>query len=212
MFGFMVEKLTLFTLIINLPISLILSVFAAEITVPLFGIDFAPTADVLRILIWYALVTMAVATLSRALVVQNRQRVILVIRALGLALNIVLNLALLPRIGVRGAAIASVVSEILVVLALGSVSRAEGLRWSNLLPRLVRLGGLGGLMALALGALGSVNIVLAVAGGLTLYVVGVLLGRVLADDDWDLLYRLVAALPGGSQVRKYWRRNVELNW
>jgi hypothetical protein len=67
-------------------------------------------------------------------------------------------------------------------------------------------------MALALGALGSVNIVLAVAGGLTLYVVGVLLGRVLADDDWDLLYRLVAALPGGSQVRKYWRRNVELNW
>ncbi len=40
----------------------------------------------------------------------------------------------------------------------------------------------------------------------------VLVGRVLAGDDWDLLYRLAAAVPGGSLILRYWHRAVKLNW
>ncbi len=83
-FGFIVEKLSFFTLMIAVPIALVLSIFSAEITVPLFGPDFAPTADVLRILIWYAAVAMTVNVFAQAMVVQNRQRRLLILRACGL--------------------------------------------------------------------------------------------------------------------------------
>jgi hypothetical protein len=61
-------------------------------------------------------------------------------------------------------------------------------------------------------ALGAIHPILGMAGGALVYALGALLGRVLAHDDWDLLYRLVAAVPGGSLVLRYWHREVELNW
>jgi hypothetical protein len=39
-----------------------------------------------------------------------------------------------------------------------------------------------------------------------------LFGRILRADDWDLLYRLAAAMPGSKLILKYWRRDVVLNW
>ena len=39
---------------------------------------------------------------------------------------------------------------------------------------------------------------------------GLLLARVLSAEDWDLLYRLAASIPGGGFLTRYWRRDVEL--
>jgi hypothetical protein len=61
-------------------------------------------------------------------------------------------------------------------------------------------------------ALGSLNAILGMIGGALVYVGGVLIGRVLAGDDWDLLYRLAAAVPGGALILRYWHREVKLNW
>ena len=80
-----------------------LSLFAAEITVPLFGADFAPAAEILRILVWYALVRLVADVYIQALITGNRQRRMLVVYGGGLLLNVALNLVLLPRMGVRGA-------------------------------------------------------------------------------------------------------------
>jgi hypothetical protein len=49
-------------------------------------------------------------------------------------------------------------------------------------------------------------------GGALVYLGGVVVGRVLAGDDWDLLYRLVAAVPGSALILRYWHREVKLNW
>jgi hypothetical protein len=43
------------------------------------------------------------------------------------------------------------------------------------------------------------------------YAAGTLTLKVLAEDDWDLLYRLAAALPGGSLIRRYWKRDITVN-
>src|SRR5690606_15318751 len=110
-FGFIVEKLAFFTLLISLPLALVLSSFAVEITVPLFGPNFRPTADVLRILIWYAATAMTSNIFAQALIVQNRQRTLMLIRTSGLAINITLNALLIPRIGISGAALASFLAE-----------------------------------------------------------------------------------------------------
>jgi hypothetical protein len=82
----------------------------------------------------------------------------------------------------------------------------------RLLPRLLRLAAISLITMLAMLALGSLHPILGMVGGALVYAGGVLVGRVLADDDWDLLYRLTAAVPGGSVVLRYWHRTVELNW
>jgi Na+-driven multidrug efflux pump len=49
---------------------------------------------------------------AQLLVIEYRQVTSLGIRGFSLALNILLNLALLPRIGVQGAAVSALVSEL----------------------------------------------------------------------------------------------------
>jgi hypothetical protein len=49
------------------------------------------------------------------------------------------------------------------------------------------------------------------AGGIA-YLGAVLALRILQPDDWDLLYRLAAALPGGVIIRRVWRRDTAITW
>jgi O-antigen/teichoic acid export membrane protein len=211
-FGFIVEKLAFFTLLISLPLALVLSSFAVEITVPLFGPNFHPTADVLRILIWYAAATMTGNVLAQAMVVQNRQRTLLLTRASGLAINITLNVLLIPRVGITGAALASFAAEMIVLTLLLRRFQAAGWDWGRMLPRLLRLVVVSILVALAILALGRIHPLLGIISGPLLYLAGILIGRILAPDDWDLLYRLIAAMPGGAFVRRFWHRDVTVNW
>jgi O-antigen/teichoic acid export membrane protein len=212
LFGFMVDKLGFFNLIISLPLTLTLSIFAAEVTVPLFGEKFHPTADVLRILIWYAMLSMASAVIARGLTVQNRQRVTLIVRTGGLALNITLLFLFLPVLGVSGAAVASTCAELVVLVALFTVFRASGWDVRRIIPRLIRLALVGAGVAVAMLLLKQIHPVVGIVGGLSVYGLGILFSRVLAHDDWDLLYRLAAAMPGGKYILKYWKRDVKLNW
>ena len=193
---------------VGLPLALVLSLFAPDLIVPLFGPNFRPTADVLRILIWYTALTMTGNVFAQGLVVQNRQRGLLAIRAAGLAINITLNALLIPRIGIIGAAVASLSAEVLVLL--GLVYTFKAIRWPQLMPRLVRLAVLTVVVAVVMLLLGQVHPVVAMAIGPLLYVVG--MARVLGPDDWDLLYRLVAAMPGGTFIRRFWQRDVAINW
>lgn len=211
-FGFIVEKLAFFTLLISLPLALLLSIFSAEITVPLFGPNFRPTADALRILIWYAAAAMTANIFAQGMVVQNHQRALLVIRAGGLGLNITLNALLIPRIGISGAALASFAAELAVLALLLRRFDSAGWDWKRLAPRLLRLMLLSGCIAVVMILLGSLHPLLGLIFGPLLYVIGLLIGHILAPDDWDLLYRLVAAMPGGALVRRFWQREVPLNW
>lgn len=208
-FYFMVRKLAFFTLLIGLPVALTFTVFAEAITVPLFGENFRPSAQVLSVLIWYAALTMVVNVFSQALMVQNRQRRYVSLRVGGLAVKLALNLALMPVAGVTGAAAASVIAESGV---LAGVSSGFPLGWRQLLPRLLRVG----LAALAsLGAMLLLRPIAPFAGilaGPLVFAAAVLLLRALAEDDLDLLYRLAAALPGGAWIRRVWKRDVVVTW
>lgn len=197
MFGMIVGKLAFFTLLLTLALSLTLTVFAADITLPLFGSDFRPTADVLRILIWYALVTMVANVYAQGMMVINQQRRLLVVRGGGLLTNICLNIVLLPRLGVTGAALASVLAECLVLVLLAWHMRRYAPQNRNITRQwrlLVVALGTAAVMVLA----ARLHPVIGIVGGLVFYSGGVIVLRVLSADDWGLLTRLVALIPGGS--------------
>lgn len=212
-FGFLIEKLALYMLLVGLPLALGISILAEAIILPLLGETYAPSADILRLLIWFTAITMFGNVFSKALLIQNRQRHLLAIRACGLALNVALTLLLLFSWGdARGAVVASIIGEMLIVALLLASFRALGWRALALAGVAARLLLICLPTALALLALREAFIALPVLGGFCVYVGGILAMRVLGADDWDLLYRLVAALPGGSQLGRIWKRDINMSW
>ncbi|MBZ0293421.1 MAG: flippase [Anaerolineae bacterium] len=209
-FGFIVEKLAFFTLVISLPIALVLSLFASHIIIPLFGANYSPTVTVLRILIWYATAAMVTNVFAQALVTQNRQRRLLVVRAIGLGSNIIMNILLIIPLGISGAAVASLLAEILVLTVLLYGFHAPGWEQRRILTHWLRLGGVALVVAAVMLAAGQVHFLLGIVAGAVVYAFG--LARVLTPTDWDLLYRLLAAMPGGTFILRYWKRDVAVNW
>ena len=210
-FGGMIEKLARYKLIIGLPLALSISILADKIMVPLLGEAYAPSAGILRLLIWYTAITMFGNVFSMGLLIQNRQRRLLLIRGGGLTLNVALTAILLLRWGdPRGAVIASIIGEILVASLLLTGFRAAGLAWRGLAQSALKLLIIAGPTALIMLALREHLVLLPVLGGAAVYIAGLLLTRVLSADDWDLLYQLAASIPGGGFLARYWRRDVDV--
>lgn len=214
MFGFLVEKLARFMLILALPITLVLSIFSDEVIAFIFRSgEFEPTGGILRILIWYTLLAIVASVFSQALLTQNRQRITLLVRGASLLLNIALNTILLLHFrDPRAAAMASVGAEALALLLLVRAFRAEGFSLARVLLRSSRVLLLGAVVALVMLVLGDSATLLGISVGLSIYGISVIYGNVLGSDDWDLIYRLIAALPGGTIIRRYWQRETVINW
>ena len=210
-FGFIVGKLLRFTALITLPVVLSISLLAPQIIGLIYDASFAPTIGVLRILIWYTFITMIGNLFAQAFLVQNRQRITMFIRTTGLTLNIGLNYWLLTGLNdPRGAAIASVISETLIVGLMLWQFRATGYDRGLLLQRFARVGGLAVLLAVVMLPVYLWQPWLALPAGAIVYLLAVARGPVLQADDWDLLYRLLAATPLRTAVLRFWHRPVIL--
>lgn len=211
-FGFIVEKLARFMLIVTLPVALVLSIYADPIIMLLFGPAYAPTAGILQVLIWYTMLTMVGNVFAKALLIQNRQRWLLVIRVTGLSLNIALTSVLLLQYrDPRGAAIASVIAEMLILSMLAGSFRSKGFEWARIWRSLLWILALAAFAGLAMLLLAELFL-LGAGLGLLIYALGLLRGPILSEEDWDLLYRMVAAMPGGTFIRRYWHRQTSINW
>ncbi|MYD10666.1 MAG: oligosaccharide flippase family protein [Chloroflexi bacterium] len=213
LFGFMVEKLALYMILVALPMALSVSILADKIMLPLLGEAYAPSAGILRLLIWYTGITIVGNVFNQGLLVQNRQRRLLLIRGSSLALNISLTALLLLNLrDPRGAVIASIVGEILVLVALLASFRAKGWQPERVALSAARAAVAALPAALVMLALRDQFIALPLLGGLGVYVGGVIVARVLSDEDWDLIYRLASATPGAALVARLWKRDVEASW
>lgn len=208
MFEFMLEKLAFFNLMLSLPLAIYTSLLAVPLSGWLFGADFTRTADVLQILIWYTVVNMVGNVFSKALLVQNRQRRLLVIRTAGLALNIALLAILLPRMGVQGAAVATLIAESAILIGILASFDFPADWWARGKSHLWRLGIAAAGLAIIVLLMRRVHPLLAGVIGLPVYAALVLLSGAVARDDWDLIYRLVTAMPGGAVIGRYWKRKL----
>jgi O-antigen/teichoic acid export membrane protein len=109
----------------------------APILIPaIYGADFAPAVDPLRILL-PGLVGLAIGRIGMAeLLRRNMLGRMAAISSMALAINVVLNVLLIPRFGPVGAATASLVSYwSLAAMSLFTVRRESGFPWTSLVPR-----------------------------------------------------------------------------
>lgn len=196
-FGDLIDKLTRFLLLISLPLALVLTIYARPLILTLYSLAYLPTVGVLQILIWYTVLTMLGNPLSKALLLQNRQHVLLQVRAVALVVNVLCNALFLWATGdPRGTAVASVLAETVALLLMARAFAAAEFAWGRLLARAVRVllaGAVAGAVMLAFAP--SAWVLGALVGG-AVYAGACLLFGALGRDDWQLVFDLLGALRG----------------
>ncbi len=102
---------------LSIPIAMWSSWFAEDIIGWIYTDAYAPAAPVLILLVWAGVGVFASHLSGYALVILNRQELGMFISAASLGLNVMLNLWMIRIWGIRGAAVATLVTETLVVIA-----------------------------------------------------------------------------------------------
>jgi O-antigen/teichoic acid export membrane protein len=112
------KNLFLLVLALSLIIAIIVSVLARPIVYVLFGEDYLESVSVLSIYAWSIVGMFLGMVAGYYLLAENYMKIYFFSSFFVAGLNIVLNVLLIPRMGINGAAVATVVSYSFLVLGL----------------------------------------------------------------------------------------------
>ena len=112
------KNLFLLVLALSLIIAIIVSVLARPIVYILFGEDYLESVSVLRIYTWSIVGMFLGMVAGYYLLAENYMKIYFFSSFFVAVINIVLNVLLIPRMGINGAAVATVVSYSFLVLGL----------------------------------------------------------------------------------------------
>lgn len=109
---------------ILLPVAMVVTLWADRLMPWLYGENFQGAALTLQAMVWVIVPSYVYATLTRTLVASNREQQTIVVAAVAMVSNVVLDIVLIPVLGAAGAAIASLITMTLAcVLAVWCVVR-----------------------------------------------------------------------------------------
>ncbi len=166
----LLEKSLTISLVLALPMGIGGTLLARPLILALYGPDYLESVLALQMLVWSAVLAFVGANYGYCLVACGRQKILAWSAAAGATVNVLLNLWLIPRYGIPGACLATVISQALMlgceaVAFMKQVARAlplGGLTWKALVAGLV--------MGAALLLLGeSLPVWLTVAAGAGIY-------------------------------------------
>jgi O-antigen/teichoic acid export membrane protein len=129
------------TILIGLPVASGVWLIAPDLIELIFGPTFAESASVLRILVGFLFLTFLSRIMSVFLMSCDRQVEMTREQLKAALVNVLGNMLLIPVLGVAGAAVATLISETLMVI-LFAVRVRPVLGWPNISSRLV-IGGVG---------------------------------------------------------------------
>jgi O-antigen/teichoic acid export membrane protein len=105
-----------YLLVFTLPAAGLISLTANNLIILLFGVEFAPAANILSILIWVVPLTFFSEFLKYTLLVANKEKETSRILLIGILFSITLNLGLTPTYGPVAAAVIAILAEAILVL------------------------------------------------------------------------------------------------
>ncbi|MGZ4849746.1 MAG: flippase, partial [Halobacteriota archaeon] len=127
-----------YLLYLALPMAFFVTLWAKPIVPLLFGASFEPSVAALQILIWAAAIMYVTMVMGAASVAANLQRLIMKVTFISVAVNVGLNVFLIPKYSYLGASLATVVTEAsilaLSLVILGRYGYNFRFRRTSLLP------------------------------------------------------------------------------
>jgi O-antigen/teichoic acid export membrane protein len=176
----------LFTLAV--PIGVGITLLADRIIAFLYGADFSNSVIALQVLIWAGSLIFLTLFAGHTFASINKQRISTLITGICVVVNIILNLILIPRYSLTGAAIATVATEFIVLILSFSYLQKHfhrlGIHRIIMKPLIAVL--IMGIIVYALNAINS-NLFATVLAGAVSYGVLIYLLRVLDSSDINSL-------------------------
>lgn len=123
----------LYSIIIFLSLlqNIVISAFAPLVTNILYGSDYAPAADALRLLIWYTTFSYIGSVRNIWILAEGKQKYLWVINLCGAVANILMNFIFIPKMGIMGAALTALLTQIFTNVVIGFIIKP--IRRNNLL-------------------------------------------------------------------------------
>lgn len=112
--GLMRKSVTI-SLALALPLGVGGTILARPLVLALFGPEYEASAPALQLLVWSAVLSFAGANYGYGLVACGRQKILAWSAGAGASVNVLLNFWLIPRYGIPGACVATVVSQALML-------------------------------------------------------------------------------------------------
>jgi O-antigen/teichoic acid export membrane protein len=113
-----IKRLFFIVIITSTLTALLTSIFSKYLILIIFGSGFIGALTVLNIYVWSNIGATLTLLAQQLLIAENASRIISVNIFLGMVVNVLLNLVLIPKYGISGAAIATLVSYIVPFLSL----------------------------------------------------------------------------------------------
>ncbi|MCX6716554.1 MAG: flippase [Candidatus Taylorbacteria bacterium] len=125
------KTLYIFLIVISSVIALPVSLLSKFIISTIYGNDFMGATTSLSIYIWAGIPVFLFVGLTQYLIAENKTMKMLAVTSVGAIANIVLNIFMIPSLGISGAALASLISYSVVPLML--------LAWKDTRPQITSL-------------------------------------------------------------------------
>lgn len=103
--------------------SVLMTGFAGVIINILYGAEYAPSIPALRIVVWYTTFAYLGSVRNIWILAENQQKHLWKINLFGALANVILNYFLIPPMGINGAALASLITQIFTNVILGYIIR-----------------------------------------------------------------------------------------
>lgn len=114
---------------VSLAQSVVCTVFSKLIISILYGADYAASAGVLSLVVWYTTFSYLGPIRNIWILAEDKQKYLWIINLSGALTNVVLNAVLIPFMGVMGAALASLVTQIFTNVIIGFIIKP--IRYNN---------------------------------------------------------------------------------
>ncbi|NDJ54885.1 MAG: flippase, partial [Chloroflexi bacterium] len=192
---FSVKLLTL----VSLPVAVITTLLATFLVGLLAGAEFLPDGAIaLQIFVWSIPIGWINSVTNYVIIAINRQRILTIAFVVGAAANVVLNLVFIPLYSYRAAAVVTIFSEFLLLVAF-YIILARGLAPVPWVKALWRLAASAAVMGGVAFALAGINVFLAASAAGLSYMGAVWLLRPFDEDEQERLISLIPErLRGGA--------------
>ena len=176
------DKMSRYLLAAILPVATGVTLLAGPLIALVYGPEFGPAVPVLQIAIWAVVCLFLNVPHSRLALIYNRQRDAALLLGLTTGLNVALNLLLIPRAGIVGAAVARLLASLALFLVFYVYTQTR-ITPVRLLPSPGRVLLATAAMGLAVWPLRHWPLLVPIAAGAVVYVAAALLLDIVPESD-----------------------------
>ena len=185
------EKSVKYLLMVTLPISVFCVYYSTEIITLAYGNQYLMADSVLQILIWTVCFLFVNGACSILLNASHREVSVTKIYGIAALFNVVLNLFLIPHYSFIGAAVATVLSEVLIlVLAFYTLRSIDQLPNKHLYFDIVKIIFASLILAIIL-QFTNISLLIAIPVSIIVYLVAILFVKILDKDDKYIIKQII---------------------